>query len=158
MSIELAEKDNTIEAMRKQIGWLKGDTTRLTKNIRKHQAGIVALTEVHKAELAAKDKEIAALKAVCGVPTFKEEGMLAVGNALNDKDKKIAWLRELLKRAKKTFEPFPVSSDLKAMSKFLREGRSEGEIEKLKASLKEYEAVNRKLYEDIEQALAGGKE
>ncbi len=64
-------------------------------------------------------------------------------------------LKRLLRRWKKILEPFPVVSDLKALSKFMKDsphGTTE-DAEYLHKMAKSYEKKNRKLYDDTEKAL-----
>ena len=63
---------------------------------------------------------------------------------------------KLLERAKATFEPFPVCSDLRSMTQRLREKHSETEISEIKKGFAAHQAKFRKLYKDIEQALTKG--
>ena len=62
-------------------------------------------------------------------------------------------LRELLERAKKTFEPFPVCSDLRSMTQWLREKHTEIEVKEIKRGFANHQRKFRHLYRDIEQAL-----
>ena len=67
---------------------------------------------------------------------------------------------ELLKRWKKTLEPFPVSSDLKALKEFMDESPhgTEEDAKVLNKLYKIQEKTYRKLYKDTEQALSTDKE
>ena len=62
-------------------------------------------------------------------------------------------LKDLLQRCKETFEPFPIVSDLRSMTKTLREKHDETETKAIKAMFKKAEAKNRKLYQDISDVL-----
>ncbi len=66
-------------------------------------------------------------------------------------------IKRLLRRAKKTFEPFPIVSDLRSMTQRLREKHTDSEAEVIMKAFAKHKAKFRKLYRDIEQALKGKK-
>ncbi len=63
--------------------------------------------------------------------------------------------KRLLRRWKKTLEPFPIVSDLKALETFMAESRdgTPQDAEAIHKLQKKHEKVNRKLYEDTDEAL-----
>lgn len=66
-------------------------------------------------------------------------------------------LRALLKRAKATFEPFPICSDLRSMTQRLRENHTETEADAIEKGFAEHKAKFRKLHDDITKALERSK-
>ena len=64
-------------------------------------------------------------------------------------------LRELLTRAKETFEPFPTVSDLRSLHRCLRENKKIDETEKanIEKMYRDHEEKDRQLYREICQAL-----
>ena len=77
------------------------------------------------------------------------EVLLEIRQLKAERDK----LRRLLKRAKETFEPFPVCSDLRSMTQRLREEHTEAEAWATEKGFKEHQDKFRKLYKEIKQAL-----
>ena len=67
-------------------------------------------------------------------------------------------LVELLRRCKKTFEPFPIVSDLRSMTQRLREKHTETEAKAITKGFAKHQAKFRKLYTEIKAALAAAEE
>ena len=88
---------------------------------------------------------------------FNTAGIIAVGQELINLKTEIKAKDELLRRCKKTFEPFPIVSDLRSMTKMLKEKHDVKEAEAIKKMFKEEDLKYRKLYADIDQALKEGE-
>ena len=85
----------------------------------------------------------------------RERGMAAIDKHRCELMAENEKLKALLQRCKKTFEPFPIVSDLKSMTQMLREKHPETEVKTIKKMFKDREKKFRKLYRDMDQALKG---
>ncbi len=84
-----------------------------------------------------------------------EDEIFQYNEELSDARTEIEGLKGLLRRHKKSMEPFPVVSDLRSMTQKLREKHDETEIKAINASYKKYKEKFRRLYRDTVKAITG---